>query len=136
MMMSSWIVRSWPDFTFVKPLFLLSSSFFVIPIRLCNYDDWRIPTVEELMEIVTFCGGTPVRINDDHAREIRYRNKANGDYQSCHKEKGFFSDYYWSSGTSVCGSMVRHGFPLFDFPTGYFGNTDLGAYVRCVRTGQ
>ncbi len=105
-------------------------------LKLSGYNDWRLPTLEELGEVVALCGG----INAEYVLygdwdEITDKNEANEVYQSSYKEKGFVSYDYWSSTTHaiyIDSAWITH------FSNGlqssYF--KPRSNYVRCVRVGQ
>ncbi len=55
--------------------------------KVCNSSSARLPTIVELENLVTSCGGS-----------INQNNKDNATYTKCYKEKGFIDDIdYWSS---------------------------------------
>ncbi len=118
-------------------------------LRLGGYDDWRLPTIEELGEVVKLCGGEFARRRDNAMdnRDKRARNKINAQYQEAYKLKGFASVDYWSS-TSAGSPAYDHEKPLHSS----FGDDSCCAwivyfgisrekrhyktstlYVRCVR---
>ncbi len=104
-------------------------------LRLGGYDDWQLPTMEELTKIVTLCGGADVTYGDDNWEELTDKNIANETYQANHKAKGFASRYYWSSTTYgnynnyVWDVTFRYGLLSRDAKSN-------SLYVRCVRAGQ
>ncbi len=104
-------------------------------LRLCGYADWRLPSKEELAEVVTLCGGIAVKVHDNDWRDIIDRNRANKAYQANYKAKGFSSSYYWSS-TTYAGDTSDAWF--VSFSRGGQSNYDKSYdyYVRCVRSGQ
>ena len=104
-------------------------------LRLGGYDDWRLPTSEELLGVVILCGGVVLALGDGDWEEIINKNKANEIYQTKYKVKGFESDYYWSSITNV---DFKHDAWYVGF---HYGNGDWdskfnSSYARCVRGGQ
>jgi len=104
-------------------------------LRLGGYDDWRLPTIDELSEVVTLCGGIRVTLHDDNWRDIWNKNEANENYQANYKAKGFASGNCWSSTTDV-GNTSRAWFVRFSYGIqGSNAKSDDG-YVRCVRSGQ
>lgn len=91
-------------------------------LRLGGYNNWRLATIDEFREVIDFCGGTNV--------EYEGNNENNTSYQKCYKSKGFISNLYWSSTSSVDGAWC------VSFND---GNTDIylnfiSKYVRCVRS--
>jgi hypothetical protein len=94
-------------------------------LRLGEYDDWRLPTREELQAVVTSCSGI---LNDYE------NNESNEYYQTDYQEKGFISSDYWSSSTLASNTNVAW---YVDFYFGYtsYLNKDYSKYVRCVRAG-
>ncbi len=103
--------------------------------KICSASGGRLPTIDELKEVVTDCGGI---INRDYFGNDAEKNKNNNQYQKCYKKKGFSdsdSHYYWSSPTNAYTN--DYGW-IVDFNDGYqFTNyNDYSYYVRCVRAGQ
>ena len=88
--------------------------------------DWRLPTIEELEEEVTKCGGV---LNSF------YENINNTAYQDCYESKGFTSDYCWSSTTNASYTDDAWSVNFNDGNTSYYNKYGSG-YVRCVRAGQ
>ncbi len=105
-------------------------------LRLGGYDDWRLPTKEELGAVVTLCGGELVGYVDKDWEYIMGKNKANENYQANYEAKGFASYYYWSS-TTYAGNS-RNDAWYVRFYDGYQSRNDgsYSYYVRCVRAGQ
>jgi len=103
-------------------------------LRLGGYDNWRLPTIEELKKIVTLCDGVNIIFRDDNWEEIRDKNIANETYQTNYKSKGFDSLGYWSS-TTLVSNEDRARYIFF-----YRGDENGGHKknyfpVRCVRAG-
>ncbi|MDD2830417.1 MAG: hypothetical protein PHW18_12655, partial [Sulfuricurvum sp.] len=98
--------------------------------QICSSLGGRLPTIDELRNVVTECGG----VVGDHEN-----NKNNQAYQSCYKNKGFSSSassYLSSSpgGLFLGSSNAWH----MDF---LYGNDiahhkSLSYFVRCVHSGQ
>ncbi len=103
-------------------------------LRLGGYDDWRLPTIEELGEVVTLCGGEFLR-EDDYSSEKRDRNIENALYQEAYKVKGFASNFYWSSITYKNNKYIVWGANFSRGDTNY-SLKSYSYYVRCVRAGQ
>jgi hypothetical protein len=104
--------------------------------KLCKDNGGRLPTIEELKEVVPDCGGTVVISGDKNWNSILYKNLVNKAYQSCYKNKGFSSSYYWSS--STINGDENHAWRVF-FYGGYvngYATKGHNYYVRCVRDGQ
>jgi len=94
---------------------------------ICQSIGGRLPTKNELEKVITDCGGV-VNAYDN--------NVANSSYQSCYKRKGFSSDkYYWSS-TSISGNTNNAWVVGFNYGDVSNGNKDNNNYLRCVRAGQ
>jgi len=93
--------------------------------QICSAMGARLPTIEELREVITSCGG----VVDDYDN-----NENNPDYQSCYKRKGFSSsgafDAYWSSSeyNSSDAWLV-----LFGSGLGVWGRKSSEVYALCVR---
>jgi hypothetical protein len=94
--------------------------------QVCRDNGGRLPTIEELKEVVTDCRGI---INESN------KNIVNSSYQACYKRKGFTSNYYWSSTTDASNSSNAWSVHFYN---GFDGWDDKGfeIYVRCVRGGQ
>jgi hypothetical protein len=104
-------------------------------LRLGGYSDWRLPTVDELKEVVRSCGGTSVEYLDKNFNSIVDKNKANSSYQSCYKNKGFrYDSWYWSS-ASVSGYTDLAWIVYFYYGYVDYSNKDRYSYLRCVRAG-
>ena len=104
-------------------------------LRLGDYDDWRLPIIEELGEVVMLCGGVFVTPADDNAIENTDKNIVNETYQSNYKAKGFASSSYWSS-TTYAG-YSSHAWRVNFYNGGQNLNDKRSSYyVRCVRAGQ
>jgi len=103
-------------------------------LRLGGYDDWRLPTIEELEEVVSSCGGINIKCVDDDWGEMIDKNEANKSYQECYKSKGFTSSYYWSSTSNARYTNTAWTIHFDDGDTN--GNNKYNSvYIRCVRIG-
>jgi len=93
-------------------------------LRFGGYDDWRLPTKEELGEVIQSC--------KRDTGVIKCLLKLYVDY---FESKGFDSSLYWSS-TSISG-YTDSAWVVF-FHNGLVGNNDKdnNVYLRCVRAGQ
>lgn len=96
-------------------------------LRLGGYDDWRLPTMEELQAVITFCGGVIGHYSN---------NRNDNTYQSSYKEKGFSTGEYWSSSAGESDSDGSSEDNIVDFYYGSVSYTCYDAYVRCVRAGE
>jgi len=104
-------------------------------LRLGGYDDWRLPTKEELGEVVTLCGGELVTFVANDWKEKEDKNLENVLYQEAYKAIGFDSNAYWSS-TTVVGDEYRAWYIYFRNGFDNWGSKSNSYYVRCVRDGQ
>ncbi len=102
-------------------------------LRQGGYDDWRLPTIDELKLIIEGCGGIAVTDTDSDSFFISKKNEANESYQENYKAKGFASKYYWSSTTSGDRACIA-GFRNGDLTACTDKNSS--EYVRCVRSRQ
>jgi hypothetical protein len=91
--------------------------------NICSASGGSLPSIDALRRVVTDCGGTI----DDYSN-----NLANSSYQSCYKQKGFSSYWYWSKTSKDSSSAwlvhFKDGDDLWNGKT----YTD---YVLCV-SGQ
>jgi hypothetical protein len=94
--------------------------------QICSASGGALPSKEVLGKVVSSCGGV---LNDSK------KNRQNSAYQSCYKEKGFTSNYYWSSTTYVNVSSFAWGVYFYGANQGMHGK-NAHDYVRCVRAGQ
>ena len=104
-------------------------------LRLGGYDDWRLPTIEELGAVVTLCGGELVDYSDDDWEDIWDKNRANENYQANYGAKGFASSNYWSS-TTYAGFSSYAWSVYFYYGRQRNNDKSTSYYVRCVRAGQ
>jgi len=103
-------------------------------LKLGGYNDWRLPTVDELFGVVTLCGGIATTYSDN-LYEASNKNEANKNYQANYKVEGFLSNRYWSSSTFNEYSIDTW---VVNFHNGGQGNLYEWDkyYVRCVRLGH
>ena len=104
-------------------------------LRLGGYDDWRLPTIDELIGIVTSCGGININLLNDDSQVIIDKNLSNKFYQEDYKSKGFSFNFYWSSTADARNNNC--------FNSVYFGNGNTSNsykscsfYIRCVREAK
>ena len=107
---------------------------YAINLRLSGYNDWRLPTEEELFEVVGLCGGIAVTGYGEGSvdMEVKIRkNKSNAMYQFCYEAKGFDSGYYRSSTMNQFNNLYTW---CVYFPSGSStqSNKDTSVYIRCV----
>lgn len=94
---------------------------------ICNAADARLPTIDELKNVVIGCGG---EINGEE------NNGNDPSYQSCYKQKGFASSGYYRSSTAYMSDTSYTWVVNF-----YYGYLDYNykvnnLSVRCVRAEQ
>ena len=104
-------------------------------LRLGGYDDWRLPTKEELGAVVTLCGGEFAGYVDKDWEYIMGKNKANENYQANYEAKGFASRNYWSS-TTYAGNSSNAWLVHFYYGRQNRNDKSRSTSVRCVRAGQ
>ena len=89
--------------------------------KICLASGGSLPSIDDLRKVVTDCGG----VIDDYEN-----NRNNFNYQSCYKQRGFTSSFYWSSteGDSSYAWSVNFG-DGHDF----WRNKASNGYALCVR---
>ena len=98
---------------------------------ICRSIGGRLPTLEELVKVITECGLSP---SDDYKE-----TEKNYHYQSCYKAKGFSDSkffFYWTSRTNSNNSQVAY---VVRFLNAWILGNELKSFdngVRCVRVGQ
>jgi len=110
--------------------------------ELCLASGGRLPTIEELKKIVINCGGEM----NGHLGDYNYytyrkaelkRNINNTSYQSCYKQKGFYSGQYWSS--TLKYDVSPYAWCLnFYYGHDNWNNNDLTNtnHIRCIKKGE
>jgi len=99
---------------------------------ICSASGGSLPSIEELKDVVTGCGGTNATLGDSDWESITDKNKANTSYQSCYKSQGFTSYGYWSATAYADGTSTAWGVNFY-FGGDSWGNKSHSFYVRCVR---
>ncbi|MBN2824554.1 MAG: DUF1566 domain-containing protein [Campylobacterales bacterium] len=99
---------------------------------ICSASGGSLPSIEELKEVITGCGGTNTTYGDSNRGSITDKNIANSSYQSCYKSQGFASYNYWSA-TTYAGFTSGAWSVNFYYGYGYWNNKSSSYYVRCVR---
>jgi len=96
---------------------------------ICATNGGSLPSIEALRKVLTDCGGA---MKEDNKEEWE-RNRNNATYQSCYKEKGFSSVWYFWSKTAKNSSSAW----LVYFADGddLWRNKTFTHYVLCV-SGQ
>ena len=102
-------------------------------LRIGGYDDWRLPTIEELSEVVTICEGIAVKFGSD-MQDNEKKNITNQRYLANYRKLGFGSYFYWSS-TTLAGRFSYAWLVSFYNGLKYYNGKSNSLYVRCVRTG-
>jgi len=93
----------------------------------CNVRGGRLPTLQELKDEVTICGGVT-------NGGFNYESSSYKAYSDGYKDNGFYDDYYWSSDEQYVDSAYRLNFYNAFIGSGY--KVRLYTYVRCVRAGE
>jgi hypothetical protein len=83
----------------------------------------KLPTIEQLRKEVENCGGV---VNDTG------NNQNDPAYQSCYKNKGFTTGYYWSSSLDVSDSS-EVWFVNFGYGGDGTNGKSFSNFVRCAR---
>ena len=89
--------------------------------KICSASGGSLPSIDDLRKVVTDCGG----VIDDYTNNIN-----NSNYQSCYKQRGFTSSFYWSS-TEEDSSSAWGVF--FNDSLGNWGSKTYDGYALCVR---
>lgn len=89
--------------------------------KICSASGGSLPTIDDLRKVVTDCGG----VIDDYTNNIN-----NSNYQTCYKQKGFTSSWYWSSTEEDSSYAWR---VLFDGGFDLWNLKAVNNYALCVR---
>ena len=121
----------WQKNEFEKQMNWYDSMDYAENLRLGGYDDWRLPTIKELEDIVQSCGGINIKLEDSN--KLIYKNLENKSYQASYQKKGFYNKFYWSSTKTdnFCDAYI------ILLSTGIILSTHKNGidkyYTRCVR---
>ena len=102
-------------------------------LKLGGYDDWRLPTVDELGDIVILCGGVLVSWDEKGWREKVDKNNDNAQYQASYREKGFLPNFCWTSSTYA--NRRQFAWVVYfgsGYDSGYYKSNTY--HLRCVRS--
>jgi len=83
-------------------------------LRLGSYDDWRLPTLEELASLLKVCSGNVLYLSDytdETYKEKADLNTINGLYLSRIREKGFMRETYLTA--SLCEDSSKNKDGIF-----------------------
>jgi len=98
---------------------------------ICRASSGRLPSLSELKKVIRDCGG-----NDADTSSAYSANRDDISYQSCYKQKGFYTlGYYWSS-SSYASNNKYAWFESFEVGNAGNDRKTVSSYVRCVRAGQ
>ena len=89
--------------------------------KICSASGASLPSIDDLRKVVTDCGG----VIDDYINNIN-----NSNYQTCYRQKGFTSSWYWSSTERNSSYAWSVGF--YDGDDDWYGKTG-NSYALCVR---
>jgi len=100
--------------------------------NICGASGGRLPSVQELIKVVTDCGGNKANL----LISAQIENREDLNYQACYQRKGFIaSDNYWSSSTDATNSNYAW-LVAFDMGARYYNSKSDYGCVRCVKNGQ
>jgi len=100
--------------------------------KICSASGGRLPTIDELREVIVDCGG---EMKENNYAEMK-KNEKNTSYQSCYKKKGFSSSSdCWSATTNASYSSDAWNVNFFNGDHRWYSKT-LVSSIRCVRGGQ
>jgi len=123
--------KMWQKETVEEEMYWDKAMEYAKNLRLGGYDDWRLPTIEELKDVVRSCGGIPIRREDNMGR----RPQTDKFYENLEKLNFSVSmfDHYLSSTIGIAVDTDSH--LIMDFYSAYC--CDYAFYVsgqvRCLR---
>jgi hypothetical protein len=102
---------------------------------ICNTMGDKLPDIERLRKIITDCGGIPHTWGEDDYKSKNNKNIANKSYQACYQEKGFTSNFYWSSTMHILDNSSAWNIYFYE------GNDDwddkMNEFcIRCIKSRE
>ena len=102
---------------------------------ICNTMGDKLPDVETLRKVIADCGGIAHTWGEDDYKSKNNKNIANKSYQACYQEKGFSSNFYWSSTMHILDNSSAWNVYFYE------GNDDwddkINEFcVRCIKSEE